>query len=359
MHINHNVDDFRAPFTEESIKAASGQSFVLSPAHSSALSECLTSVHGIFRTFFGFDITMIRALPIFYFIRVAYAVVVLIKLYFAVTAPGSEVGKIITKEDLDVETHLDKLLRIFHNIADADAFRPATKFLIIVGKLRAWFQKNKTSKSIPREASRLNPWAAAGAVEDHYSRNGDRKLPLPPLKLESQTMQTKAQPHAAMQQQSQQHKQNQQQFQQQQQQAYQSMHQTTHYPTNTPLHFLSEIATTTSNSNQQQQQQQSMQQRSQPNGQQHSWYGNGMQSNMPIDPALSNGTGNSALNDMNNNMMMNAELGMGSGFEQAMDMALGTADGDLNALFLGDPTFGFGALDALNAGGSDWGYGAW
>jgi len=367
MHTNHNVDDFRAPFTEESIKAASGQSFVLSAAHSSALSECLTSVHGIFRAFFGFDLTMIRALPIFYFIRVAYAVVVLIKLYFAVTAPGSEVGKIITKEDLDVESHLDQLLRIFHTIADADAFRPATKFLIIVGKLRAWFQKNKTSKSIPREASHLNPWASVGALED--ANGDDRKLPLPPLKLESQPLlptkaQSKQQQH--YQQQSQHHQQQQQQQQQQlqqqqqqqqqhQQQAY--SHQMSHYPTNTPLHFLSEVATNTSSAtatspNLQLPQMVGVQQS---RGVAHQpWYTNG---NLPIDPALTGGANgnNSMLLDMNN---LNVELGMGSGFEQAMDMALGTADGDLNSLFLGDPTFGFGGLDTMNAGGGDaWGYG--
>ena len=345
MHINHNVDDFRAPFTEESIKAASGQSIILSPAHSAALCDCMTSVHGMFRTFFSFDPSMIRALPIFYFVRIAYAVVVLIKLYFAVTAPGSEVAKIFSKEDLEVESHLDNLLRLFHSIKEEDAFRPANKFLMILAQLCEWFQKNKDAKAEPREASKSNPWAA---TDDPERRNS---------------------PHPQMLQQQQQQQQR-----QQMQQLQQNVGRTGnggqghpqqgrfHNAPNTPLHFLSEVAigesyphthaqdipipntvasaqTMTNSTN------------PHPSNNNNNWY------NPPLsNPALDNENSNNAsnLNLANGDFGATAQFDyggpmMGAGFEQAMDMTLGTADGDLSSLFMGDPMFNFG-LAGLNDG---------
>lgn len=52
-----------------------------------------------------------------------------------------------------------------------------------------------------------------------------------------------------------------------------------------------------------------------------------------------------------NAMDANLEYGMGSGFEQAMDMTLGTADADLSSLFLGDPMFAFGLGGPADPGG--------
>lgn len=324
LHINHNVDDFRAPFTEESLKAASGQSVVLSPAHSSAILECLSAVHGIFDTFFAFDVAMIRALPIVYFVRVAYAVVVLIKLHFAITAPGSEVGKIVTKEELNVEHYLDNLLGIFIAMADDDAFRPNNKFLMILGKLREWFQKNKESKDLPRDSSRFNPYAASVAADrviqpDKHSSVGN------PMQQQER-------------------------FDQQQTRSGERQQQQIKYDNSTPLHFLSDVATTASNVSARgvqlhnnaidavaqqyptntrpphHQQQQSSEQ---------AWYAPHSADTQAYTPSTAPDGGD-----------------FGMPFEQAMDMTLGTGSGnaDLSSFFM-DPMFNFGTgFDASNAG---------
>ena len=325
LHINHNVDDFRAPFTEESLRAASGQSIILSSVHSKALSECLASVHGIFQVFFNFDISTIRALPIFYFVRLAYGVVVLIKLYFAVTAPGSELGKIMSKEDLQVEHQLDTLLRIFHTIDEEEAFRPARMFLIILGKMRHWFRANKDNKTLPRDASRFNPWAASQHAEEIVK--DDRK---PSRTGRDTPTSQKTEPSATSQRQVQQSR-------------------VARYNN---LHLLSDVATGSSNGQglastgphgaqmqraspqrQPSQQQhvhipQQQQQQQQPGGQMApAYYSTGAQPG--FDASAMPDTG---------------EFNMGVGFEQAMDMALGTGEADLSSLFMGDPMFNFGPM---------------
>lgn len=108
--------------------------------HISALSACLTAIDGIFETFTSMEIHQIRCLPVFNYVRVAYAVVVLIKLYFAASAPRSELGKIIDKDNMKVDQHLDALLNKFKQTAAEDRSRPAAKFLIVLVMLKTWFQ---------------------------------------------------------------------------------------------------------------------------------------------------------------------------------------------------------------------------
>ena len=315
LHVNHNIDDFRAPFTEESLRAASGQSIILSSAHSKALTECLTSVHGTFDAFFNMDISTIRALPIFYFVRIAYAVVVLVKLFFAVTAPGSEVGKIVSRGDLQVEHHLDTLLRIFHTIENEESFRPAKMFMIILGKLREWFTVNKDNKNIPRDASRFNPWAATQHAEEiarDPGHNVGRETPHPHKSESARSTGTGNQPPR--------------------------------FNNATPLHFLVDVATHGANPNaaalstdgsagiQMHRASPGQQPQHPPSMQANAGYVQGPAA-APAQPA-----------DHDPSLPFDgADFNMGVGFERAMDMTLGAADADFSSLFLGDPMFNFGA----------------
>nr|CDP23206.1 Putative protein of unknown function [Podospora anserina S mat+] len=119
----------------------------LTQAHINALSACLTAIDGIFDTFLSLDVHTTRCLPVFNFVRVAYAVVVLIKLYFAASSTKSELGKVINKDHMKVEQHLDKLLEKFRATAAEDRSRPAAKFLLVLVMLRSWFQKQKQNQS--------------------------------------------------------------------------------------------------------------------------------------------------------------------------------------------------------------------
>ncbi|KAI1122508.1 hypothetical protein F5Y10DRAFT_72395 [Nemania abortiva] len=119
----------------------------LTSAHISALSSCLTAIDGIFETFLSLDISTIRCLPIFNFVRVAYAVVVLIKIYFSASSPTGELGKVIEKENMKVSEYIDRLLEKFRETAASDKSRPAGKFLMVLVMVRGWFHKQGQSQS--------------------------------------------------------------------------------------------------------------------------------------------------------------------------------------------------------------------
>lgn len=127
LHVDHNVDEFQPPFTEEKLFGSnSKESNLLSSAHISALSVCLTSVDGVFESFLSLEVDVIRNLPIFHFVRTAYAIIVLIKMYFSAASSNSELGKVIDKDHMKVEQYLDGLLEKFRAAAEEERFKTGT-----------------------------------------------------------------------------------------------------------------------------------------------------------------------------------------------------------------------------------------
>ncbi|KAI1437618.1 hypothetical protein GGR50DRAFT_692135 [Xylaria sp. CBS 124048] len=126
-----NADSLRDPIL--------GWGATVTAAHIAALTSCLTAIQGIFDTILDLDISCIRCLPMFNFVRVAYAVVVLIKIFFTASSPHSEIGKIVDKENMKVTEYLDRLFHKFREAANHDKSRPASKFLLILGVLRGWY----------------------------------------------------------------------------------------------------------------------------------------------------------------------------------------------------------------------------
>ncbi|KAI9885943.1 MAG: hypothetical protein M1823_002269 [Watsoniomyces obsoletus] len=149
IHIDHIVDDFRAPcgIGHDTGKDRTGParpaSEPLTAIHIDALMRCVSAIHSIIGIFLSFDVEKMRVLPIIHFVRVAYAVVCLTKMYFAATSPNSELGKVISVEDLKVERNLDGLLEGFRLAAEGDRCKPASKFMMVLVMLKTWFQNPK------------------------------------------------------------------------------------------------------------------------------------------------------------------------------------------------------------------------
>lgn len=129
------------------------------------------AVTGIFECFLDMDLESVRSLPVFNLVRVAYSIVVLIKIYFTATAPDSELGKILPKEAIKVDHYLDAMTSKFMAAAAEDKCRPAAKFLIVIVMLRGWLN-NKTSEKERRlrAGSSENPNPAAPSPESRAAR---------------------------------------------------------------------------------------------------------------------------------------------------------------------------------------------
>ena len=142
LQTDTSTEQIRPPFSTDVLKDSMVSSEPLSASHINALSACLTAIDSIFETFLGMDISAIRCLPVFTFVRVAYAVVILMKMYFSAASSASELGKVINKDNMRVAYYLDALLEKFNSTAADEKCRPASKFLLVLVMLRSWFIKH-------------------------------------------------------------------------------------------------------------------------------------------------------------------------------------------------------------------------
>jgi RalA-binding protein 1 len=163
-----------ANFGPESFQDGLVNQEVLSAAHISALSACLTAINGMLTTFLHMDIFSVRCLPVFNFVRVSYALVILIKLFFSANSPDSELGKVINKDDMRVEYFLDALLDKFRITAAEDRSRPAAKFLVVLVMLRSWFHKQTKVEKKDQQP----PPAPAVSQSPRHGGDGPANTPL-------------------------------------------------------------------------------------------------------------------------------------------------------------------------------------
>lgn len=137
-----HIDDLSKPPTTNGAREPTPVvDMSLTPAHVSALSSCLTAIDGIFEVFFTMDVESIRCLPVFNFVRVAYAVVVLIKIWHTASNPKSDLGTVIDKNNMNVDRDLARLIQVFEATAAEEKSRPAGKFLAVLLHVRGWLQR--------------------------------------------------------------------------------------------------------------------------------------------------------------------------------------------------------------------------
>jgi len=295
MHVDHNVDEFKPPYNEETIQGLVNppKPDELTTTHVRALSLCLTSIDSVFEVFLKHSVDVVRCLPVANFVRVAYATVVLIKMALAASHTESGIGKIFVSSKLRVEEHLDGLIALFNKASAGNKSRPSSKFLMVLVMLKTWFNRRQQGFKNAKEESSPNVSVPASSEQAGGGQTGD-------------IQRTNGQ--------------------QQQNQVF--------APNDTPLQVLSEVAT--GNSREQTRtdnqyaptndwQQASMQQQFQP-------YPN-------MDPALQQGFGGAG--NMNDNYgMTSLNYTMGDDFESQMGFTLAGLDA-----YLGEDAFFSGVMN--------------
>lgn len=135
----------------------------LPEAQITALAKCMESIDEIFEIFLSLDVDTIRVLPVMHFVRVAYAIAILMKVYFAATSPGNPFGSVVDKDNMKVELYLEQLLHKFKDIVGEEKSRPGSKFLMVLIMLRNCFyrgQKKSNGNSALPSAQQTRPGSA-------------------------------------------------------------------------------------------------------------------------------------------------------------------------------------------------------
>ncbi|KAG6088222.1 hypothetical protein E4U15_006534 [Claviceps sp. LM218 group G6] len=249
--------------TNNTAAATPAQREAFSAAHINALTACLTAIDSTFQTFLAMDVLSIRCLPVFTFVRIAYAVVILMKMYFSASNPTSELGQVIHRDRIRVAHYLEALLEKFNATAADEKCRPASKFLLVLVMLRTWFLKHGKGEASAATTGGATPAAARQhetppqpqqhpEQEDPHKQQYQREYQQYQQHLRHHQLQQKRQQQQQQQQQQHQHRQyhqspqdppRQHYPQHQPQHQYQSQRSSSPASATTPLRVLSEVAT--------------------------------------------------------------------------------------------------------------------
>ncbi|KAF2815915.1 uncharacterized protein BDZ99DRAFT_125563 [Mytilinidion resinicola] len=137
LHNNQSPAMFQPPFSNDAF-AKFGKQDLVGPAHSTALSECLTATHGILDTILGVPLDTLLTLPVLFCVRAIYAIVCLMKMWVAVSSPGN-MSSVVKKEDLKIEAYTEELVKMFMSIVASDAQSPHGKFYYVARRLQDKF----------------------------------------------------------------------------------------------------------------------------------------------------------------------------------------------------------------------------
>ncbi|KAF2458216.1 hypothetical protein BDY21DRAFT_284481 [Lineolata rhizophorae] len=183
MHSNHNIGDFKAPFTYETFEKGAG-SHVLGPSHLDAVGKCISACRGILDIYSDADIDTILVMPALFAVRCIFALVCLMKFWVSVNRPG-DLGNLVKAQELHLEDYFQSLDRIFQSIVDVDVMAPHAKFHFVIKHLKGIFARMKDPSRGPPEGESLpgNNSATNGAnmgqqMQSQPSYRGTAQTPL-------------------------------------------------------------------------------------------------------------------------------------------------------------------------------------
>ena len=183
LHSGMAEYDMQPPFTEDSFAELSSTSdFVMSASFVKSLSICLSQIHELLDKFLSIPLEEMRCLPVFQFVRIVYAVVVLVKI--SVRSDTARVGfgssaNIETRKQA-IHEYMSALIRTLRSAADGSRCASAAKFGAVLfsirkclERLRLWSQSDERKWPMTSETRRWSSGIDQGS-RDSTSRTSDQ-----------------------------------------------------------------------------------------------------------------------------------------------------------------------------------------
>lgn len=113
---------------------------VLSSSHVKSLSACLTNIYEMLDAFLLVSLDKLRCQPVFQFVRLVYALVVLVKINLGSSSrEGPGKGVFMGSSQHKIRGYIDNLLARLNMAAEGDRCAAAAKFGEIVASIRSGF----------------------------------------------------------------------------------------------------------------------------------------------------------------------------------------------------------------------------
>jgi hypothetical protein len=153
---------YSTPSTGEIAGSGAGDGANIDPA---GFADCVAAAHALLDVFLSLDMSVIRALPTLYFVRLTYTVVVLVKLHFAAARlpnPQDAAQKILS---LKVDEYLGRMLQKFSGWG---TLWPAHRLTKGLRSIRDSFRQCNISQVVASEVSWLDTWTFKRSLIDEF-----------------------------------------------------------------------------------------------------------------------------------------------------------------------------------------------
>lgn len=142
LHDDHPPEDFQPPFALPKVI-----SIQIDPRASNsyidAISVSITSAQSLLDILLTMDVKALRALPVYNYVRMSYALITLIKLYISSKSPESKIGAVLDPASLKVGLYLKSMIdKLIKAVGPKECRAPFT-FLGMLMRLHGWYKSQE------------------------------------------------------------------------------------------------------------------------------------------------------------------------------------------------------------------------
>ena len=157
LHVDHSPEDFRPPYQLDRVRTVRTGRSATTPSYIDAVMRCISSSHSLLEVFLHMDIESLQAIPIFTYIRVSYALFVLLKLYSSARDLDSGLTGCIDKESLNLRFNIDSSVELLNVVVSSGKCKVPSVFLRMLLKIQAWYQVQEGEADSKYNTGRTNP----------------------------------------------------------------------------------------------------------------------------------------------------------------------------------------------------------
>jgi hypothetical protein len=158
FHYGNNVEDFRPPFRLNSPSKTTYSLPDLQTARLDCVITSMTSAHSLINVLLQLSPQTLRVIPTVMYIRLSYAIFILLRIFFISSAPGSGLGCVLDPASVETAYYLNRIVSHMQTAAIGGNCRLTIRFCNIFSRSRDWFRKH---------ALRTD-WESGGVDEDLF-----------------------------------------------------------------------------------------------------------------------------------------------------------------------------------------------
>ncbi|CAM1504905.1 Fc.00g024960.m01.CDS01 [Cosmosporella sp. VM-42] len=186
LHDQHNLDDFRPPYTIRSLHLIKNAKTEGSPEVDRVLARCIGHARTLLQTFLRIDVETLRSIPVISYTRMTYAVVVLIKSYVSLRMKqGAHSNTTVYDGNLAPTMTLRPLVEKLALAAGEQQLRVPTAFHHAMSNITLWCIQNLENGPFEGHEDLIEPMMHLGVKEtkgtDSQYTKISQNLSVPPM----------------------------------------------------------------------------------------------------------------------------------------------------------------------------------